>query len=51
MHSELGILEEPYGQLLEHDVGLLGSWDVLVLGAGDRLSKWGWRQAERAGES
>lgn len=37
--------------LLEHDLGLVVSWDGLVLGAGDRLSKWGWGQAEGEGES
>lgn len=51
MHSELGILEESFGQLFEHDVGLLGSWHGLVLGAGDRLTKGSWTRAERAGES
>lgn len=51
MHSQLGILGETDGQLLEHDLGLLVSGDGLVLGAGDRLSRWGWRQAERAAES
>lgn len=51
MHSQLGTLGETYGQLLEHDLGLLVSGDGLVLGAGDRLSRWGWRQAERAAES
>ena len=32
VHSQLGTLGETYGQLLEHDLGLLVSGDGLVLG-------------------